>query len=126
MTALFCRVKPQQKFRITEATIARFLKIPKHRIVRVECWKHVIFVHRRDIGGQFISYRKLRHWFNAVACQIQKCSTLEELGHLWNAIEFDFKKFKKQYEDSFLTFLQEIWLKRHEEVQQLNAQRQEN
>lgn len=45
---------------ITVSEIAQFLNIPEHQIVRVEFWKYIVFVHRRDVGGQFISYRKLR------------------------------------------------------------------
>ena len=61
MTALFRRLQPAQKFRISIYAIAQLLKIPKHLIVRVECWAYVVFVHRIDKGGQFISYRQLRH-----------------------------------------------------------------
>ena len=44
MTPLFCRLQPAQKFRITLSCIAQLLKIPKHRIVRVECWAYRSFV----------------------------------------------------------------------------------
>jgi hypothetical protein len=79
MTTLFRRLQPARKFRISiwaialgapAKLIAQFLKIPKHLIVRVECWAYVIFVHRTDKGGQFIRYRRLQHWLNAVAYQI--------------------------------------------------------
>src|SRR4028119_2192963 len=97
MTPLFRRLQPRQKFRITISAlakhavrlIAQLLKIPKHCIVRIECWAYVIFVHRTDKGGQFISYRRLQHWLNAVAYQIQKCSSCEQLRSLWLAIEDD-------------------------------------
>jgi regulator of sirC expression with transglutaminase-like and TPR domain len=62
MTALFRRIQPFKKFRITAYIIARLLKIPRHLIVRIECWAYIIFVHRCDCGGQFISYRKLQQW----------------------------------------------------------------
>jgi len=55
MTPLFRRLQPRQKFRITIGAIAQLLKIPKHLIVRIECWAYIIFVHRGDKGGQFIS-----------------------------------------------------------------------
>jgi hypothetical protein len=64
--------------------------------VRVECLAYVLFVHRTDKGGQFISYRRLQHWLNAVAYQIQNCSTCQQLRStllvrfaqsLWLAIE---------------------------------------
>ncbi|NET52315.1 MAG: hypothetical protein F6K09_27580 [Merismopedia sp. SIO2A8] len=50
MTSLFTRLQPAQKFRITIKALSQLLKIPKQLIVRVECWKYVVFVHRRDRG----------------------------------------------------------------------------
>jgi hypothetical protein len=117
---LFRRLQPTQKFRISIGAIAKhavrliaqLLKIPKHLILRVECWAYVVFVHRRDKGGQFISYRQLRQWRNAVACQIQNCSTCQQLRSLWLAIEEDYKKHSKQYDDEHYPFLCKIWTKR--------------
>jgi hypothetical protein len=111
MTILFRRINPAQKFRITKRQIAKFLRIPESLIVKIESWLYVLFVHRLDKGGQFISYRKLEHWKNAVACQLQKCSTREQLQHLWNAITFDHTQHKNQYLVSVLPFLENIWLK---------------
>lgn len=120
MTTLFRRLQPAQKFRITIGAIAQLLKIPKHLIVRVEFWAYILFVHRRDKGGQFISYRQLQQWRNAVACQMQKCSTWQELRSallvrfaqsLWLAIEFDYKRHKEQYDDKHYPFLSQIWTK---------------
>ena len=112
MTTLFRRLQPAQKFRITASAIAQSLKIPKHLIVRVECWAYVIFVHREDKGGQFISYRKLRQWLNAVACQIQNCSTCQQMRSLWFLIEEDCQNYKKQYDDEYHPFLLKIWTNR--------------
>jgi hypothetical protein len=104
MTRLFHRLQPPQKFRINISDIAQLLKIPKHLIVRVECWAYIIFVHRLDKGGQFISYRKLQQWRNAVASQIQNCQTFSEMrwslceppkASLWTAIEDDYLKWGK-------------------------------
>ncbi|NER30155.1 MAG: hypothetical protein F6J89_21670 [Symploca sp. SIO1C4] len=111
MTSLFTRLQPAQKFRITINAIAQLLKIPKQLIVRVECWKYVVFVHRRDRGGQFISYRKLQQWLNATACQIQKCTTWQQLRQLWFAIEADYEKHEKQYQEQSYQFLINIWTK---------------
>jgi hypothetical protein len=111
VTALFRRLQPAQKFRISVTCIAQLLKIPKHRILRVECWAYVIFVHRCDKGGQFISYRLLQQWKNAVACQIQNCSTCQQLRSLWLAIEHDYNKYKKQYDPEYHPFLDKIWTK---------------
>jgi hypothetical protein len=111
MTKLFRRLQPAKKFRITKSAIAQLLKIPQHLIVRVECWAYVLFIHRQDKGGQFISYRKLQQWQNAVACQIQNCSTWQQLRSLWLAIEDDFKLHKTQYDEHY-SFLYQIWTKR--------------
>ena len=125
MTTLFRRLQPAQKFRITAGAIAQgapakliaqLLKIPKHLIVRVECWAYIIFVDRTDTGGQFISYRRLQHWLNAIACQIQKCSTPQQLRQLWLAIEDDWNKHKKQYDAKSHPFLSQIWTKRWDNV----------
>lgn len=111
MTTLFRRLQPAQKFRITLSDIAKLLRIPKRLIVRVESWTYVIFVHRHDRGGQFISYRKLQQWLNAAACQIQNCSTWQQLRLLWLAIAQDYRKHKKQYGDGDYPFLCKIWTK---------------
>jgi hypothetical protein len=116
MTILFRRIKPSQKFRITKRQIAKFLQIPESLIVKFESWSYVLFVHRQDKGGKFISYRQLEQWKNAVACQLQKGSTQEQLQHLWNAITFDHAKYNKQYDDSILPFLEKIRLKRLEAI----------
>lgn len=110
-TTLFQRLQPHKKFHITVACVAKLLKIPKHMIVRIECWEYVLFVHRRDCGGQFVSYRKLRQWQNAVACQIQNCSTLQQLRKLWLLSEADQTKYKKQYGKDYQPFLYKNWEK---------------
>ena len=112
MTTLFRRLQPAKKFRISVTCIAQLLKIPRHLIVRVECWTYVVFVHRTDKGGQFISYRQLRQWRNAVACQIHNCSTWQQLRLLWLVIEDDYKQHHKQYDDEHYPFLCKIWRQR--------------
>jgi len=109
MTTLFRRIQADQKFRITKRQIAKFLRIPESLILKVESWLYVLFVHRRDKGGQFISYRQMEQWKNAIACQLQQCTTWEQLEHLWNAITVDHTKYHKQYDNSVLPFLEKIW-----------------
>jgi hypothetical protein len=116
MTILFRRIKPAQKFRITKRQVAKFLRISESLIVKVESWNYVLFVHRKDQGGQFISYRQLEQWKNAIACQLQKCTTREQLEHLWNAITFDHTQHNKQYVASVLPFLEKICLKCEEAI----------
>jgi len=109
MTTLFRRIKPAQKFRITKRQIAKLLRIPESLIVKVESWRYVLFVHRTDKGGQFISYRQMEQWKNAIACQIQKCSTWQQLEHLWNAILHDHTKHNPQYDNYVFPFLEKLW-----------------
>ncbi len=116
MTTLFRRIQPAQKFRITKRQIAKQLGIPESLIVKIEFWRYVLFVHRKDRGGQFISYRKLLQWKNAVACQIQKCSTWQQLQHLWHVITQDHTKHNAQYDASALPFLEKICAKCREAI----------
>ena len=116
MSTMFRRLQPAQKFRISVSCIAKLLKIPKHLILRLECWAYVLFVHRGDKGGQFISYRQLQQWKNAVACKIQNCSSWEQLRVLWLAIEKDLEKHTKQYDDGYYPFLCKIWMKHWDKV----------
>jgi hypothetical protein len=119
MTALFRRINPAQKFRITKRQIAKFLRIPESQIVKIESWLYVVFVHRLDKGGQFISYRQMEQWKNAVASQLQKCSTNQQLQHLWNAIEHDHTKHNEQYADFILPFLKKICTNVHLKVSKM-------
>jgi hypothetical protein len=50
----------------------------------------------------------MEQWKNAIACQLQKCSSQQQLQHLWNAIERDHTKHNKQYRNSVLSFLKKI------------------
>ncbi len=117
MTALFRRIQPSKKLRITVRSIAQFLKIPQNIIKRVESWANVVFVHRRDKGGQFISYRKLQEWQNAIAHQIQTSPNLSELSQLVTSIKQDSRKFKKQYCQQTLDFLRQMCIQRQETLE---------
>ena len=114
MTALFRRIQPSKKLRITVRSIAQMLKIPQNQIKRVESWANVVFVHRRDKGGQFLSYRRLQEWQNAIAHHIQTCPTLRELSQLKTSIQYDSRKFKKQYLQKTLDFLIEMCIERQD------------
>ncbi len=117
MTALFRRIQPSKKLRITVRSIAQMLKIPQNLIKRVESWANVVFVHRRDKGGQFISYRRLQEWQNALAHQIQTCPNLSELSQLATSIKQDSRKFKKQYCQQTLDFLRQMCIQRQETLE---------
>ncbi len=117
MTPLFRRIQPSKKLRITVRSIAQLLKISPYLIKRVESWANVVFVHRRDRGGQFISYRKLQEWQNSIGRQIQNCANLSELSQLAASIRHDSRSFKKQYCQQTLDFLQQTWIKRQDTLE---------
>jgi len=117
MTPLFRRIQPSKKLRITVRSIARLLKIPQNLIKRVESWANVVFVHRRDRGGQFISYRKLEEWRNAIAHQIQTSPNLSEICQLATSIQQDSRKFKKQYCQKTLDFLRQMCIQRQDTLE---------
>ncbi|MEW6497733.1 MAG: hypothetical protein AB1589_35305 [Cyanobacteriota bacterium] len=108
MTILFRRIKPSA-FPITLDLIAKFLGIPKSLIVRAERWAYVLFVHRCDKGGQFISYRKLAMWLEAIVSLIQACTTLEDLWQVGLWIKQESEKF--DYDEPVLEYLRRIWAK---------------
>lgn len=124
MSNLFQHLQPAKKFRISVYEIAQLLNIPQHLIVRVECWQYILFVHRRDIGGQFISYRKLEQWRNAIACKIQKCSTRQQLQQLWMKVLKDRRKYKKQYDREYLQWLRKFRLAHWEKLRQVKPYEQ--
>jgi hypothetical protein len=116
MTALFRRIQPSKKLRITVRSIAQLLKISQNLIKRVESWAFVVFVHHRDRGGLFVSYRRLEEWQNAIAHHIQTCPTLEELSQLQTSIHYDSRKFKKQSLPKTLDFLNQMCTERQDEL----------
>ena len=124
--SLFSRIQPQKTFHITIKNVAKLLGIPPKKIVRIEKWEYVLFVHRRDIGGQFISYRRLKNWQNAVAMKIRSCCKNNKLLMLWFAIQHDGKKYAKQYQEDYYDFVNQAWLKRFFEVRSIMNSRARN
>lgn len=117
MTPLFRRIQPSKKLRITVRSIAQLLKIRQNLIKRIESWANVVFVHRLDKGGQFISYRKLQEWQNAIGHQIQTSPNLSELSKLATSIRHDSRKFKKQYLQQTLDFLHQMCIERQDTLE---------
>ena len=117
---LFSRIQPQKTFHITIKAVAKLLKIPPKMIVRIEKWDYVLFVHRKDIGGQFVSYRRLRNWQNAVAMKIRTCGKKVKLDMLWLTIENDRKKYAKQYKNAYAKFVKRVWNEQWEKISYRN------
>lgn len=116
MTILFRRIQPCT-FPITIDLIAKFLGIPKSMIVRIERWAYVLFVHRCDKGGQFISYRKLAMWIEAIASLIQTCATLDDLWQVGLWIKQECEKF--EYAKPVLEYLRSVWAKHRDYLRHL-------
>ncbi len=119
MTSLFRRIQPAQRFHLNARYIAYLLKIPPSTIVRIERWAYVLFIHRRDKGGQFVSYRQLNRWIRAIARMIQLSPTLEDLNQLGLWIKQEAEKFEERYSASALNYLRQLWAQRRDELRSL-------
>ncbi|WP_223300697.1 hypothetical protein [Oscillatoria nigro-viridis] len=81
----------------------------------------MVFVHRRDRGGLFVSYRRLEEWQNAlakpskrIAHHIQTCPTLSELSQIKTSIHYDSRKFQKQSLPKTIDFLVQMCIERQD------------
>lgn len=116
MSILFRRIQPAQRFHLSPRYIAHILKIPLSAIARIERWPYVLFVHRRDKGGQFVSYRILARWLRAIARMIQTSPTLEDLRQLGLGIKQESVKFEDRYSATVLSYLRQLWAQRRDEL----------
>jgi hypothetical protein len=119
MTNLFRRIQPAQRFHLSFRYIANILKIPSSAIVRIERWAYVLFVHRRDKGGQFVSYRQLNRWMRTIAHMIQTSPTLEDLSLIGHGIKQESVKFEDRYTAIALNYLRQLWAERRDELRSL-------
>lgn len=117
MTILFRQIKPNY-FPISLDLIARFLGIPRSMIVKAQKWAYILFVHRRDKGGQFISYRKLILWIEAIAKIIQNSTNLDDLWQIGLWIKQECEKF--EYAKPVLEYLRNIWAKHRKYLRSLS------
>lgn len=79
------RIDPKT-FVITLRQVAKFLKISQERILNWEKWHNVLWVHIKEVGGYFVSYRQLEQWIAACRTLIRCCSSLSTLNELWQSI----------------------------------------
>jgi hypothetical protein len=116
MTSLFRRIKPAERFHFNARHLAHILKIHRLTIIRIERWAYVVFVHRHDKGGQFVSYRQLNRWTRAIAHMIQISPTLEDLWQLGEGIKQETLKFEDRYSASTLDYLRQLWAERRDKL----------
>ena len=119
MSIFFRRIQPAQRFYLTPRYIAHVLKIPLSAIVRIERWAYVLFVHRRDKGGQFVSYRQLNRWIRTIARMIQTSPTLEDLEQLELWLKQESVKFEQRYSAIAREYLRQLWTERRNELMSL-------
>ena len=115
-TILFRRIQPAQRFRLSLRYIACLLQIPVSAIVRIDSWAYVLFVHRRDKGGQFVSYRQLNRWMRTISHMIQTSATLEDLKQLGLWIQQESVKFEDRYSPKELEHLRRLWAQRRDQL----------
>lgn len=73
-----------------------------------------MFVHRRDKGGQFVSYRQLNRWVTAIAHMIQISPTLEDLRQIGQGLHQETVQFEDRYSETTLDYLRQLWAERRE------------
>jgi hypothetical protein len=113
MRHLFAVINPRN-FRLSLTDIARFLGIPQKLILRFETWGFILFVHRSDRGGQFVSYRQLIFWIEACAQAIRSCADLKTLNWLGQVIKAECDRFV--YPAVVVDYWRQIWLRRRREI----------
>jgi hypothetical protein len=116
MISLFRRIQPAQQFHLNARHLAHVLKIRHLVIVRIEYWAYILFVHRHDKGGQFVSYRQLNLWMRKISRMIQTSPTLEYLQQLGLGIKQETEKFADRYSAKELDYLRQIWAERRDQL----------
>ncbi|MBD2102189.1 hypothetical protein [Leptolyngbya sp. FACHB-261] len=109
MRQLLHVINPRQ-FEISLSYLATYLGIPANCILRFEQWANVLFVHRKDRGGQFVSYRNLIHWIEACVRAIQTCPNPQALQELGQFLKTEIERFT--YADDVIRYLRRLWLQR--------------
>ncbi|MBD2099961.1 hypothetical protein [Leptolyngbya sp. FACHB-261] len=104
----------QPQLCIPLSQVARFLGIPESLICRMEHWLHVLFVHRADRGGQFLSYRKFNQWLAACALTIQACNDLHLLDWVGEVIKTEIQRYA--YPEDVLSYWRQLWRQRHTQL----------
>ncbi|MBD2099717.1 hypothetical protein [Leptolyngbya sp. FACHB-261] len=96
-----------RKLQILLSDIAAYLGISPSLILRFEQWAQVLFVHRQDRGGQFISYRKLACWLEACIEAIRTCKTHQALQALAAILKTEIQRF--DYPQDVIGYLRCLW-----------------
>ncbi|MBD2104767.1 hypothetical protein [Leptolyngbya sp. FACHB-261] len=109
----------QPQLCISVSSIARFLGIPEQMICRYEHWPHQLFVHRKDRGGQLVSYRVFAEWVEACAKTIQACADLRVLEWLGQVIRAECQRF--DYSEPVVEKWRQLWRQQHYQLRVTRA-----
>ncbi|MBD2102840.1 hypothetical protein [Leptolyngbya sp. FACHB-261] len=109
MRKLLQAINPRQ-FEISLSYLATYLGIPPDCILRFEQWAQVLFVHRKDRGGQFVSYRSLIHWLEACVQAIRACETHQALQEFGQLLKTEIERFT--YAPDAVAYLRRLWQQR--------------
>ncbi|MBD2100152.1 hypothetical protein [Leptolyngbya sp. FACHB-261] len=109
MRHLLHLINPRQ-FEISLSYLATYLGITQDCILRFEQWANVLFVHRKDRGGQFISYRNLIQWLEACVQAIRNSPTHQTLQELGQLLKAETQRFT--YAADTLAYLRRLWQQR--------------
>ena len=82
--------------------------------VKAEKWSYIIFVHRTDRGGQFISYCKLVMWLQVMVKLIEACTNLKQLQQIGTWIRQECQKLP--YYESLIDYLRQVWVNQREKL----------
>ncbi|MBD2104456.1 hypothetical protein [Leptolyngbya sp. FACHB-261] len=109
MRQLLQLINPRQ-FEISLSYLATYLGIAQDCILRFEQWANVLFVHRKDRGGQFISYRDLIQWLEACVQTIRTCPNHQALQELGQLLKNELQRFT--YAADTIAYLRRMWQQR--------------
>ncbi|MBD2101707.1 hypothetical protein H6F94_12600 [Leptolyngbya sp. FACHB-261] len=109
MRKLLQLIDPRQ-FEISLSYLATYLGITQDCILRFEQWANVLFVHRKDRGGQFISYRNLIQWLEACVQAIRTCESHQALKELGQLLKTELQRFT--YAPDAIAYLRRLWQQR--------------
>lgn len=88
--------------------------------LQIEGEKLCALLRQHNYRGQFISYRKLKLWLDAITVLIQKTKTLDELWQLGLWIRQECKKFN--YAEPVVEYLRCVWAKHRDNLRRLSSE----
>ena len=89
--------------------IAKAIKINAQKIIKLEYWKHQIWVNISGKGGRIVSYRALPAWLKQITFAIRDCDSLEKLQEFGELLRIETRRFSQYYAADFIHQLKLVW-----------------